>query len=92
MSQLVEELRSVLGRFIDPDSDRIGHAFPIDQFGGFSRHTIRSDGLSDFEFKSTVENFASGLVQAAAIRQCNCWQIGNAESRFDFGHRHLSMA
>ena len=67
MSQLAKELRSVLGRFIDPDSDRIGHAFPIDQFGGFSRHTARSDGLSDFEFESTVENFASGLVQAAAI-------------------------
>lgn len=70
MSQLVEELRSVLGRFIDPDSDRIGHAFPIDPFdpfGGSSRHTTRPDGLSDFEFVSSVENFANGLVQAAAI-------------------------
>ena len=70
MSQLVEELRSALGRFIDPDSDRIGHAFPIDPFdpfGGSSRHTLRSDGLSDFEFESTVTNFANGLVQAAAI-------------------------
>lgn len=67
MSQLVEELRNALGRFIDPDSDRIGHAFPIDQFGGSSRHTARRDGLSDFEFVSSVENFANGLVQAAAI-------------------------
>lgn len=67
MSQLVEELRNVLGRFIDLDSDRIGHAFPIDQFGGSSRHTARPDGLSDFEFVSPVENFANGLVQAAAI-------------------------
>ena len=67
MSQLIEELRSVLGRFIDPDSDSIGHAFPIDQFGGSSRHTARRDGLSDFEFESTVADFASGLVQAAAI-------------------------
>lgn len=67
MSQLVEEIRSVLGRFIDLDSDRIGHAFPIDQFGGSSRHTARPDGLSDFEFVSSVENFANGLVQAAAI-------------------------
>ena len=70
MSQLVEELRSVLERFIDPDSDRIGHAFPIDSFDPFgsrSLHTARPDGLSDFEFVSSVENFANGLVQAAAI-------------------------
>ena len=67
ISQLVGELRIVLERFIDPESDRLGHAFPIDQPGGASLHRIRSDGLSDFEFKSTVENFANGLVQAAAI-------------------------
>lgn len=67
MSQLVEEIRSVLGRFIDLDSDRIGHAFPIDQFGGSSMHTARPDGLSDFEFESTVADFANGLVQASAI-------------------------
>ena len=67
MSQLVEELRNVLGRFIDPDSDRIGHAFPIDPFGSSSRHTIRPDGLSEFEYVSSVEDFANGLVQAAAI-------------------------
>ena len=70
MSQLVEELRSVLECFIDPNSDRIGHAFPIDRFdpfGSSSRHTIRPDGLSNFECVSSVENFANGLVQAAAI-------------------------
>ena len=70
MSQLVDELRSVLGSFIDPDSDSIGHAFPIDSFDPFgsrSVHTARSDGLSDFECVSSVENFANGLVQAAAI-------------------------
>jgi len=70
MSQLVDELRSVLGSFIDPDSDSIGHAFPIDSFDPFgsrSVHTTRSDGLSDFECVSSVENFANGLVQAAAI-------------------------
>ena len=69
ISQLVGELRIVLERFIDPESDRLGHAFPINQPGGDSldRIRIRSDGLSDFEFKSTVENFANGLVQAAAI-------------------------
>ena len=67
MAELVKELRIVLGHFIDPDSDCLGHAFPIDQFGGYELHRIRPDGLSEFEFESTVADFANGLVQAAAI-------------------------
>ena len=67
MLQLVEELRIVMAPFIDPDTDRLGHAFPVDQFGGHSSHTGRPDGLSDFEFESTVTDFANGLIQAAAI-------------------------
>ena len=67
MSELVKELRSGLGHFIDPDSDCLGHAFPIDQFGGFTSQRPRPGGLSDFEFESTVESFANGLVQVAAI-------------------------
>ena len=67
MAELVRELRIVLRHFIDPDSDCLGHAFPIDQFGGSKLHRNRPDGLSDFEFESTVEGFANGLVQAAAI-------------------------
>ena len=67
MSELVKELRNVLGHFIDPDTDCLGHAFPIDQFGGSQLIRNRPDGLSDFEFRSTVESFANGLVQAAAI-------------------------
>ena len=68
ISQLAEELRIVLGRFIDPDSDRLGHAFPTDpHVGNPILLRMRPDGLSDFEFQSTVENFANSLVQAAAI-------------------------
>ena len=67
MLKLVEELRVVMAPFIDPDTGRLGHAFPIDQFGGHSSHSSRPDGLSDFEFESTVADFANGLVQAAAI-------------------------
>ena len=67
MSVLVEELRIVLEHFIDPDSDCLGHAFPIDQFGGYVSFRPRPDGFTDLEFESTVEIFANGLVQAAAI-------------------------
>ena len=62
MSELVGELRIVFERFIDPDSDRLGHAFPIDQFGGHKLVRVRPDGLSDFEFESTVEDFANCAI------------------------------
>ena len=67
VSELVKELRIVLGHFIDPDSDLLGHAFPVDHSLGSVLHRTRPDGLSNFEFESTVESFANGLVQAAAI-------------------------
>ena len=67
MAELVKELRIVLGLFIDPDSDCLGHAFPIDHSGDSVSLRTRSDGLYEFEFKSTVESFANSLVQAAAI-------------------------
>ena len=68
MSQLIGELRRVFGCFIDPSSDLLGHAFPIDAFGGSSiaiRH--RADGIPEFESKSTLVAFARCLVTAAAI-------------------------
>ena len=65
-SKLVDALRRMLGRFIDPEGDRIGHAFPID-VNSFSRSTLRDDGIIDCEFVTTLRDFARALVQAAAI-------------------------
>ena len=64
--QLVNALRRVLEPFIDPETDEIGHAFPIEgnQKG---RHATRADGLYDEEFTSSLPDFASALVQAAAV-------------------------
>ena len=64
--QLVDALRRVLEPFIDPETDEIGHAFPIEgrQNG---RLTTRADGLYDREFTSSLPEFASALVQAAAV-------------------------
>ena len=68
MSRLEDALRRTLERFIDPDADRIGHAFPIaGGSGGETRTTQRADGLRDEEFRSPVRDFVSALVRAAAL-------------------------
>ena len=67
MSQLADEVRIVLGDFIDGDSDSLRHAFPINQLSHYSSYTMHQDGFFAAEFETTTENFAKGLVQAAAI-------------------------
>ena len=67
ISQLCDELRSVLQSFIDPTSDCLGHAFPIDQYDGSERVIGRPDGFTDFEYRSPAAALAKGLVRAAAI-------------------------
>ena len=67
MSCLVAELRLALNKFINPETDQIGHAFPIDYSNGNSMHRARSDGLSEFEYQSSVKCFTKGLIQASAI-------------------------
>ena len=69
MEALVNALRIVLEPAIDPETDQIGHAFPIE--GGTNasscHFTIRADGLYDMGFTSSLRAFASATVQAAAI-------------------------
>ena len=66
MTSLVETLRHALGEFIHPDTDRIGHAFPVDG-SNHGRGTFRPDGLRDEESESPLSEFACALVRAAAI-------------------------
>ena len=66
MLRLVEALRLALERFVDPETDRIGHAFFIEG-GGYSMVSTESHGLSVMEFSSSLRQFAGALVQAAAI-------------------------
>ena len=66
MTRLIEALRSTLGEFIHPDTDRIGHAFPVDG-SVYSRGAFRPDGLRDDESQSPLGEFTRTLVQAAAI-------------------------
>ena len=66
MTRLVDALRRTLGQFIHPDTDRIGHAFPVDG-SDYGRGTLRPDGLRDDESHSSLREFARALVRAAAI-------------------------
>ena len=66
MLRLVETLRRVLRPFIDPETDRIGHAFFIEG-GRYATATWGSGGLFGVEFASSLRDFAGALLQAAAI-------------------------
>ena len=66
MTRLLDALRRTLGEFIHPDTDRIGHAFPVDG-SDYGRATFRPDGLRDEESQSQLRQFALALVRATAV-------------------------
>ena len=66
MAQLVAALRLALDRVIDPETDKIGHAFPTEGPSD-SRLTTRPDGLYNIEFTSLLPDFARAVVHASAI-------------------------
>ncbi len=66
LAQFVDALRLALEPVIDPDTDRIGHAFPIDM-NFDQRSTLQAGGYCDQEFTSLLPDFARVAVQAAAI-------------------------
>lgn len=63
-SRLVDALRTVLGRFIDPNAHRIRHAMPVTE-GESILGEHRANGLVDREFVPSLQSFADALVQAA---------------------------
>lgn len=66
LAQFVDAVRLALEPVIDPDTDRVGHAFPIDM-NFDERSTVQAGGYCDQEFTSLLPDFARVLVQAAAI-------------------------
>lgn len=66
LTRLVDALRLALEPVIDPDTDEVGHAFPIDMNFREST-TVQAGGYCDKEFSSLLPVFARALVQAAAI-------------------------
>ena len=66
LSGLEQMLRDELEPFIDPETGRIGHTFPIE--GGSAVHSFVANGaLVCYKFHSELQNFARALVQAAAV-------------------------
>ena len=63
---LVDHLRYQLTAYIDPDTDRIGHSFTVmaDEMRGL---TFTDDLVDEIQAKSSLPNFARGLVRAAAV-------------------------
>ena len=57
MSELADCLRVLLERVIDPETDRIGHAFQLNEISG-CRVTTGADGLNHVEFTSPLQGFA----------------------------------
>lgn len=66
ISKLDRYLRVLLEDYIDPETNHIGHAFPIGSSAP-RRITNLSNGLSSFEYVSPVDNFARGLIKGAAV-------------------------
>ena len=74
-SQLRNHLRSLLQEYIDPETDHIGHAFPIDSprmypidcHHGERIETFQPNGLVSLACVSALEDFAKGLVKGAAV-------------------------
>ena len=67
LSALASWIRAVLDDYVEPSTDRIGHAFPIAGSGGLSTLTVGKDSLFVREFASPIENFATALVGGAAL-------------------------
>ena len=66
LSQLSTYIRRKLADYIDPSTDRIGHAFSVGS-ESFVQLTAHADGVMSFEWTSQVETFARALVRGAAV-------------------------
>ena len=66
LSQLSTYIRRKLVDYVDPSTDRIGHAFPVGS-ESLGRLTAHADGVMSFEWTSQVEAFARALVRGSAV-------------------------
>ena len=67
LTQLNNHLRSLLQKYINPQTDQIGHAFPLDTQHGKLSHTLQPNGLVSVKCISAVEDYAKGLIRGAAV-------------------------
>ena len=67
MSQLADQLRLFLEEYINPETDRIGHAVPINGTTTSGRSSVRKDRSLHTEYVSSVDDFAKGIIKGAAV-------------------------
>ena len=68
ISELVNLLRDKLESYIDPETERIGHAFPpFSSSGGGGQVLSQKDGLFVISCVTPLESFAKALVKGSAI-------------------------
>ena len=68
ISELVNLLRDKLESFIDPKTERIGHAFPpFSGSGGEGRVLFQQEGLFTISWVTPLESFARALVKGSAL-------------------------
>ena len=67
LAQLIGHIRFLLEKYIDLETDRMGHAFPI-MGSGDTEHTASQDnGLLAVAWTSSVDTFARALIAGAAV-------------------------
>lgn len=73
LAQLNDHLRSLLQEFIDPHTDQIGHAFPLDstRVSPLNRQhrtqTFQPNGLMSIGCVSALEDFSRGMIKGAVV-------------------------
>ena len=66
-SQLNGFLHDLLGDYIHAETDKVGHAFPVNGQASYGSHSIGSGGLRTSAFVSQVGDIAYALVRGAAV-------------------------
>ena len=67
LSRLNGFLHELLVEYIDPDTDRVGHAFPVNGRDSHRSISLEANGLKRTAFVSGVGDIAHALVRGAAV-------------------------
>ena len=67
LAQLIGHIQFLLEKYIDPATDRMGHAFPIIGSGDTEHTASQDNGLLAVAWTSSVDTFARALIAGAAV-------------------------
>ena len=67
LTELDDFVRPLLEEYVDHETDRVGHAFPLVGSGGSEGIWAQGNGMLAVAWTSPVETFLEGLVAGAAV-------------------------